>query len=102
LQPRNNLLCGVNIIRNQLIDKNKPLLSSTSYFATLQPGTISVKVFLKQMANVPAVCKRSVETQPQSEPAMRETAGTTAATPTPSIPGTRSSFASPVAANITH
>jgi len=102
LQPRNNLLCGVNIIRNQLIDQHKPLLSSSSYFATLQPGTISVKVFLKQMANLPAVCKRPVEAQPQSEPALREAAGTTPATPTPSVPGTRSSFASPVAANMTH
>lgn len=57
LQPRNNLLCGVNIIHNQLIMQHKPLLSSTSYFSTLQPGTVSVKVFLKQMANVPAVCR---------------------------------------------
>ena len=69
LQPKNNLLCGVSIIRNQLIDQHKALLSSTSYFATLQPGTISVKVFLKQMANVPAVCKR-----PQAEPAVQEAA----------------------------
>jgi hypothetical protein len=74
LQPRNNLLCGVNIIRNQLIDQHKPLLSSTSYFATLQPGTISVRVFLKQMANVPAVCRRPVESEPQPEPALRESA----------------------------
>ena len=58
LQPENNLLCGVNIIKNQLIDQQKPLLSSTSYFSTLQPGTVSVKVFLKQMANVPAACSR--------------------------------------------
>ncbi|HEY3625601.1 MAG TPA: hypothetical protein VGL00_04940 [Terracidiphilus sp.] len=71
LQPKNNLLCGVNIIRNQLIDQHKPLLSPTSYFATLQPGTISVKVFLKQMANVPAVCRRPVHTEPQSVPQTR-------------------------------
>jgi hypothetical protein len=58
LQPKNNLLCGVNIIKNQLIDQQKPLLSSSSYFSTLQPGTVSVKVFLKQMANVPAACSR--------------------------------------------
>lgn len=56
LQPKNNLLCGVNIIHNQLIQQHKPLLSKTSYFSTLQPGTVSVKVFLKQMANVPAAC----------------------------------------------
>jgi len=56
LQPRNNLLCGVKIMRNQLIDRRKPLVSSKSYWATLQPGTISFKVFFKQMANVPDVC----------------------------------------------
>jgi hypothetical protein len=101
LQPKNNLLCGVNIIRNQLIDQHKPLLSSTSYFATLQPGTVSVKVFLKQMANVPAVCKRPVRTEPESKPALREAAETAPATST-SLPSTRSSFASPVAASMTH
>jgi hypothetical protein len=58
LQPKNNLLCGVSIIKNQLIDQHKPLLSPTSYFSTLQPRTVSVKVFLKQMANVPATCGR--------------------------------------------
>ena len=72
LQPRNNLLCGVNIIRNQLIDQHKPLLSSTSYFATLQPGTVSVKVFLRQMANVPAVCRKPVRTEPSSGAGVRE------------------------------
>jgi hypothetical protein len=56
LQPKNNLLCGVKILKNQLIDQHKPLLSSTRYWSTLQPGTVSVKVFLNQMANVPAVC----------------------------------------------
>ena len=74
LQPKNNLLCGVNIIRNQLIDQHRPLLSSNSYFATLQPGTLSVKVFLKQMKNVPAVCRRPVRTEPESEPTLREAA----------------------------
>src|SRR5215469_14894835 len=71
LQPKNNLLCGVNIIRYQLIDQQKPLLSSTSYFSTLQPGTISVKVFLKQMANVPAVCGRPVQSEPNPAPRVR-------------------------------
>jgi len=99
LQPKNNLLCGVNIIRNQLIDQHKPLLSSTSYFATLQPGTVSVKVFLKQMANVPAVCKRPVRTEPQSEPVLRETAENGPAAPTAQ---TGSSFSSPIAAVVTH
>ncbi len=58
LQPKNNLLCGVAILKNQLIDQHKPLLSRTSYWSTLQPGTIGVKVFLEQMANVPAACGR--------------------------------------------
>ena len=102
LQPKNNLLCGVNIIRNQLIDQHKPLLSSTSYFSTLQPGTISVKVFLRQMKNVPSVCKRPVQTQPQSEPVLREAEGATPEIPTTSSPGAPSSFASPVAASVTH
>jgi hypothetical protein len=74
LQPKNNLLCGVNIIRFQLVNRNKPLLSSTSYFSTLQPGTVSLKVFLNQMANVPAVCGRPVRTEPRVEPQLRETA----------------------------
>jgi hypothetical protein len=74
LQPRNNLLCGVNIIHNQLIEQHKPLLSSTSYFSTLQPGTISVKVFLKQMANVPAVCGRRPVRQERDDERAREAA----------------------------
>ena len=77
LQPKNNLLCGVNIIRNQLIEQHKPLLSSTSYFATLQPGTVSVKVFLKQMTNVPAVCRRPVHNEQHAVP-VREAANAAA------------------------
>ena len=101
LQPKNNLLCGVNIIRNQLIDQHKALLSSTSYFATLQPGTISVKVFLKQMANVPAVCKRPVHTQPQADPALREAAANVQGAPVPSGIEAQSSLAS-ASANVSH
>jgi len=102
LQPKNNLLCGVNIIRNQLIDQHKPLLSSTSYFATLQPGTISVKVFLKQMANVPAVCGRWTRSEPRTiEPAREATASMRPRSPL-SDPGSRSSFASEPAAAETH
>ncbi len=59
LRPRNNLTCGVRIIENQIIEKNKPLLSSTSYWSTLQPGTVSFRVFAKQMTNVPAACRRT-------------------------------------------
>ncbi len=102
LQPKNNLLCGVNIIRNQLIDQHKPLLSSTSYFATLQPGTISVKVFLKQMANVPAVCKRPVNTEPQAQPELREAADSTPATNAPMGRENGSAMGAPVASYMTH
>jgi hypothetical protein len=90
LQPRNNLLCGVNIIRTQLIDQRKPLLSSTSYFATLQPGTISVRVFLRQMANVPAVCGRRMRTEPRPAATVREAAASGAPS---SDSGLRSAFA---------
>jgi hypothetical protein len=56
LQPANNLACGVKIMEIQIITQGKPLLSRTSYWATLQPGTGSYHVFAKQMANVPAAC----------------------------------------------
>ncbi len=56
LQPENNLLCGVKIMENQMLRQRKPLLSSTSYWETLRPATISYKVFAKQMTNVPAAC----------------------------------------------
>jgi hypothetical protein len=56
LQPENNLLCGVKIMKNQLVDLKKPLVESKSYWGTLRPRTISYKVFAKQMANVPLAC----------------------------------------------
>lgn len=56
LQPANNLGCGIRILRNQIIRQHKPLVSRTSYWSTLQPGTRSFAVFSKQMANVPAAC----------------------------------------------
>jgi hypothetical protein len=59
LQPENNLMCGVKIMKTQLIEKHKPLVSSASYWSTLQPGTISYRVFAKQMKNVPDVCRVS-------------------------------------------
>ncbi len=64
LQPKNNLECGVKIMDNQLMTLRKPLLSSSSYWSTLRPGTKSFRVFAKQMANVPEVCR--------VDPAMRE------------------------------
>lgn len=65
LQPKNNLECGVKIVHNQLFTLNKPLLSSTSYWSTLQPGTVSFRVFAKQMTNVPAACHMVRKTQPE-------------------------------------
>ena len=57
LQPRNNLLCGVKILDNQLVTQGKPLLSRSSYWSTLQPGRPSYRVFAKQMTNVPGACR---------------------------------------------
>jgi hypothetical protein len=58
LQPKNNLTCGVRIMENQIIQQHKPLLSKSSYWSTLQPGTVSYRVFAKQMTNVPSACRR--------------------------------------------
>jgi hypothetical protein len=57
LQPKNNLTCGVKILDNQLFKLNRPLLSHYSYWSTLQPGTVSYRVFAKQMTNVPEACR---------------------------------------------
>jgi hypothetical protein len=56
LQPAKNLGCGVKIMENQIVTQRKPLVSRTSYWATLQPGTAGFRVFAKQMVNVPAAC----------------------------------------------
>jgi hypothetical protein len=56
LQPERNLACGIRIMKNQLVDLNRPLVSRKSYWGTLRPGTVSFKVFAKQMANVPMAC----------------------------------------------
>ena len=57
LSPKNNLLCGVKIMENQMLTKGKPLLSPSSYWVTLRPGRPSYLVFAKQMKNVPAACR---------------------------------------------
>lgn len=71
LQPKNNLECGIKILDQELIQQHKPLLSRTEYWSTLQPGTVSYRVFAKQMANVPAACRlhpaRSKPTPTQQE-----------------------------------
>ena len=60
LQPKNNLLCGVKILENQIVTQRKPLLTPTSYWVTLRPGTPSYLVFAKQMKNVPKVCREGM------------------------------------------
>ncbi len=57
LEPANNLGCGVKIMENQIVTLRRPLVTRTSYWATLQPGTEGFRVFSKQMANVPAGCR---------------------------------------------
>lgn len=56
LQPKNNLDCGVAILKNQIVDLRRPLLWSNSYWATLRPGSVSYRIFAKQMTNPPAAC----------------------------------------------
>jgi len=103
LQPRNNLLCGVSIIRNQLIDQHKPLLSSTSYFSTLQPGTMSVKVFLKQMTNVPVACRRPVQAEPHRASQVRVAGDNTPEAPASPAPSAfRAGFDGQTSASLTH
>src|SRR6201992_4231151 len=58
LSPKNNLLCGVKIMENQILSQKKPLLSASSYWVTLRPGRPSYLVFAKQMKNVPTVCRQ--------------------------------------------
>jgi hypothetical protein len=59
LQPQNNLECGIKILDDQLMVQHKPLLSRSSYWETLRPGTASFHVFAKQLANLPAACGAS-------------------------------------------
>lgn len=88
LQPRNNLLCGVRILHNQLIDRHKPLLTKSSYWSTLRPGWPGYNVFVKQMANVPPACgARTKEHRSAAVEAASETKKSTSKVP-------RSAFAS--------
>jgi len=68
LSPENNLGCGVKIMENQIVTQGKPLVSRTSYWATLQPGTAGFRVFAKQMANVPEGCGVRVRSVPRRRP----------------------------------
>ena len=58
LTPRNNLLCGVKILENQMLTQGRPLLTQSSYWVTLRPLQPSYLVFAKQMKNVPAACRQ--------------------------------------------
>jgi hypothetical protein len=60
LQPSRNLGCGIKIMDDQIVTKGEPLVTRHSYWSTLRPGTRSHRIFLKQMANVPAACGRRV------------------------------------------
>jgi hypothetical protein len=73
LQPENNLKCGIRIMTNQLIDKHKPLATGSSYWSTLRPGTLSYRVFVKQMANVPSACRVPAPVTHARKPADRST-----------------------------
>jgi hypothetical protein len=61
LQPKNNLECGVKILTRQIIEQHKPLFARTAYWSTLQPGTVSYRVFAKQMTNPPLACALHVK-----------------------------------------
>jgi hypothetical protein len=61
LTPRNNLLCGVKIMENQILTLRKPLLTQSSYWVTLRPAQPSYRVFAQQMKNVPAVCRQATK-----------------------------------------
>lgn len=74
LQPKNNLECGVKILDNQLFSLHKPLLSSTSYWSTLRPGTASYRVWSKQMTNVPEACGTRTHTPGHRRTSAREVA----------------------------
>jgi hypothetical protein len=80
LQPENNLLCGVNILENQLVVQKRPLLTKASYWSALRPGWPGNLVFLEQMANVPPVCGR----RPVSKAPTKGAAPTTSTTLTAS------------------
>jgi hypothetical protein len=78
LTPRNNLLCGVKIMENQIVSQRKPLLSSSSYWVTLRPSTASFLVFAKQMKNVPAVCRQGMPPVKEAKTGRTENGATTA------------------------
>jgi hypothetical protein len=92
LQPKNNLLCGVRIMQNQIVTHKKPLLSPTSYWVTLRPGTMSYQVFAKQMKNVPASCRQAAPPVEQLAKTRHSNPGTTASAAATVMPASANSF----------
>ena len=58
LQPKNNLECGIKILDNQIIAQHKHLVTKSSYWSTLHPGTLDYRVFIKEMVNPPEACAK--------------------------------------------
>jgi hypothetical protein len=80
LTPKNNLLCGVKILENQMLTQKRPLLTPSSYWVTLRPATLSYLVFAKQMKNVPAVCRATTPPLEEARAKRPRTVPTAAAT----------------------
>jgi hypothetical protein len=109
LQPKNNLLCGVKILENQLVTRHEDLFNKQSYWVTLRPRHPSFIVFIRQMANVPSYCGsryhsavRSTRSLPPASEAKNQTAnGTTPAPAEPAQPSgaTKASSQSTIASH---
>ncbi len=56
LRPKNNLECGITILYNQIITHHMAIVTRSSYWSTLHPGTVGYRVFRKQMTNPPEAC----------------------------------------------
>ena len=65
-----------------------PLLANAkSYWSTLQPGTVSFRVFAKQMANVPKVCRVDLQMDQAKVPGKKPRAGKPAEVASQSVAG---------------
>jgi hypothetical protein len=72
LQPKNDLICGVMILTNQIITLHRTLVWSDSYWATLRPGTLGYRNFVRQMTNPPAACGFHAERLDRRTPPRKE------------------------------
>jgi hypothetical protein len=68
-----------------MIKQRRPLLSSASYWVTLQPSRPSYLVFAKQMKNVPAACRQAPMEEAKGKRRGRKMATTAAVTVPPLI-----------------